>query len=73
MKGLEALTGANHGEVVAMNSLTMNLHLILGSFYRPTPDRFKVLVLESEFPSDLVRHKSQRSVFRSNNILIVCD
>ncbi len=51
-RGLEALTGARPGEVIAMSSLTVNLHLMLASFYRPSGRRTKVLIESGAFPSD---------------------
>jgi kynureninase len=53
------LVGARPGEVVMMNSLTVNLHLMLITFYRPRPGRDRILVDEPVFPSDLYAVKSQ--------------
>jgi kynureninase len=49
---LAALAGASVPEVVAMNSLTLNLHLLMASFYRPTRERHVILIEQAAFPSD---------------------
>jgi kynureninase len=53
------LVGGQPGEVVLMNSLTVNLHLLLASFYRPRAERYKIVVDEPTFPSDLYAVQSQ--------------
>ncbi|MBN8825534.1 MULTISPECIES: kynureninase [unclassified Spirosoma] len=51
-EALSELVGAEPSEVCPMNALTVNLHLLLTSFYRPTGKKVKILTIKGDFPSD---------------------
>lgn len=65
---MAAIIGAKPIETVVMNSLTVNLHLLLVSFYRPTKDRYKILIEKGAFPSDRYAFESQIKFHRNGNV-----
>ena len=58
-KQLAKIVGCKESEVVVMNSLTVNLHLLMVSFYRPTKERYKIICEAKAFPSDQYAFESQ--------------
>jgi kynureninase len=67
------LVGSRPVEVICMNSLTVNLHLMMATFYHPTKSRFKILMEEPAFPSDTYAIKTQiaHHGFEPNDALIL--
>jgi len=58
-RNMANLIGAKPGEVVMMNTLTTNLHLMMVSFYKPTKTKYKIVVESDTFPSDKYAVESQ--------------
>ncbi|MFY0686027.1 MAG: kynureninase [Cyclobacteriaceae bacterium] len=68
------LVGAKPSEVIAMNNLTTNLHLMLASFYQPTSLRRKVIIEAGAFPSDhfaVTSHMQQKGIDVEENLIEV--
>ncbi len=68
------IVGARASEVAILNSLTVNIHLLLASFFRPTGRRRRILVAAPLFPSDrhaLTSHLAQRGLNPASDLLIV--
>ena len=63
---LAVLTGALENEVVAMNTLTVNLHVMMTTFYRPDDTRYKILIESTAFPSDRFAVMSQLQLHGHN-------
>lgn len=60
---LSKIVGGLPEEVVAMNQLTVNLHMLMGTFYRPTKERFRIICEAKSFPSDQYALESQVQLY----------
>ena len=69
---LAKIVGAHKDEVVAMNTLTVNLHLLMLSFYRPANGRYKIIMEAGAFPSDQYAMETQVRMhgFDANDAII---
>jgi kynureninase len=69
---LGKLVGAKPSEITVMNTLTVNLHLLMVSFYRPTKTRYKIICEEKAFPSDQYMFQSQVNFhgFKSEDAIV---
>ena len=67
------IVGAKPSEIVIMNSLTTNLHLMMVSFYQPTKSKYKIVIESDAFPSDKYAMESQLKFngYDSNDGLIL--
>jgi kynureninase len=65
-KQLALILGAKEEEIVVMNELTVNLHLLLITFYRPTKERYKIICEAKAFPSDQYALSSQAALHGLN-------
>jgi kynureninase len=63
---LAHIAGAKTTEVVAMNALTVNLHILMATFYRPTDVRHRIICEAKAFPSDIYALQSQ-TIFHNSS------
>ena len=70
-ENMAKIVGAKHTEVVVMNTLTTNLHLLMVSFYRPTKTKYKIVIESDAFPSDRYAVQSQLKFhgFSENDVI----
>ena len=71
-KAISNLVGAKIHEVVAMNNLTTNLHLLLASFYQPKGNRKKIIIEKGAFPSDyfaITSHMKQKGINPNDHLI----
>lgn len=69
---LKDIVGAKEDEITVMNSLTVNLHLLMASFYRPTAKRFRIICEAKAFPSDQYALASQAELhgFDADEVIV---